>query len=1225
MNANSLIAPMFSGLWPFHRRLQLPWLAILTGRLLFFIWAALILPRFSCGAAEAAAQSVWSVIPVPGAWESHPSAKDYDGFAWYRTWFKPHDSFFTPHERNLFAESVTINIRNLADAHEVFVNATRIGGGGQFPPQFASGRTGNHRHKVPPGLLRKGEWNEIAIRVFNRSGPGGFLGEAPFIMDYFMECIFEGAWEFRLGDDASWAGKALSARPERSAFDRYHESNRTLGEAEQFVHGEKLSPEDSLNKLRPHAELTVETLLSEPLVAQPVHLSFDERGRLWIAQYRQYPYPAGLKMVSRDKYFRSHYDRVPPAPPHHDRGRDVVSIHEDSDGDGRFDRHKIFQEGLNMANASLHGRGGVWVMHTPYLLFYPDANFDDVPDGPPQVHLAGFGLEDTHSVANGLVWGLDGWIYGAQGSTTSSRVLRPGLEAPDFPGVPFEGCMIWRYHPDTRAYEIFAEGSGNTFGLELDSEGRLFSGHNGANTRGWHYVQGGIYLKQDVDPGKFGPPRNPFAFGDLPMMRSSQSVQRFSHFFAIAEGTAIPADFAGKLFALDPVHNVVLACERRFRGATFETIDLGPVLSSEDKSVRPVFIVNAPDGALHIADFYEHYIAHGQHYQSQIDPTSGRIYRLRGKNGKLEKDYNLAEKSNAQLIALFDHPNKWHRHTAVRVLAERRDTASIAPLRNLLTHTSAWRGLGALWTLHQMGALTEQDILAALQHSQPAVRMWAVRLAGDIWGVHPGLGLKPKEASTLVPAMPNPVAAAFVEQARREPDVEVRAQLAATSRRLVPTQSWPLLDALLSRDEDIGDPYIPLLCWWTIEHFISSQPDILPEFFRDTSRWPRAVISEHILPRLMRRFAAEGRRQQLLICAEILRLSPSPTQTAQLIKGFEEAFRGRVATGLPDKLVTALAASGKSSLMLRLRQNETAAINEALAIATNIQASLDERLLYLRTLGELRVTTAVPTLLDLLSKEKSPAILRAALASLGSFDEPEIGSKVLALLNQFPSDARVAGMNLVLTRPGWAMAFVQAGAAGRFALSGIPKELVARLLDYPDAAVRQAATKLFPRDSTEGSREFEDRLRSIERALASGPGNPYAGERIYFERCAACHKLFYKGGAVGPDLTQYQRDNLGTMLVSILNPNAEIREGFQGFELETTDGRSLTGFIPDRDGQVLVLRGLDGQDITLRETEIKSRQALSRSLMPEGLLDGLDPQQLRDFFAYLRSSQPFTR
>ena len=121
------------------------------------------------------------------------------------------------------------------------------------------------------------------------------------------------------------------------------------------------------------------------------------------------------------------------------------------------------------------------------------------------------------------------------------------------------------------------------------------------------------------------------------------------------------------------------------------------------------------------------------------------------------------------------------------------------------------------------------------------------------------------------------------------------------------------------------------------------------------------------------------------------------------------------------------------------------------------------------------------------------------------------------------------------------------------------------------------------------------------------------------------HKLFFKGGRIGPELTAYQRDNLGTMLISIVNPNAEIREGFQYYSVTTKDGRSLSGFLVERDAQILVLRGLEGEDITLRQADVNLLAPLGRSLMPEGLLDGLDPQQLRDLFAYLRISQPITK
>ena len=293
--------------------------------------------------------------------------------------------------------------------------------------------------------------------------------------------------------------------------------------------------------------------------------------------------------------------------------------------------------------------------------------------------------------------------------------------------------MVWRYHPETRAFEIFAEGGGNTFGLELDAQGRLHSGHNGSGTRGFHFVQGGFYEMQGVDPGKFGPPRNPYAFGVLPMMRTTNNAIRFTHFGAFAEGTAMPTNSTGLLFSLDPLHNIVLTSKRVPRGATFETTDLEPALRSEDETFRPLFIANAPDGSLLLSDMCEFYIAHGQHYQNQIDPTTGRIYRLRGKDATLEKDINLGRKTTDQLIALLSHENKWHRQTAVRLLGEREDPESIAKLRDVIEKSDGFVALHALWALYQISRFgsEEETVRKALQHPYPAVRLWTARLLGD--------------------------------------------------------------------------------------------------------------------------------------------------------------------------------------------------------------------------------------------------------------------------------------------------------------------------------------------------------------------------------------------------------------------------------------------------------------------------------------------------------------
>ncbi len=322
-------------------------------------------------------------------------------------------------------------------------------------------------------------------------------------------------------------------------------------------------------------DLQLDLVLSEPEITQPVFINFDERGRMWVVEYRQYPQPAGLTLVNKDAVWRAQYDKIPLPPPNHVRGKDRISIHEDTHGNGVFDKHTVFVDGLNIVTAVERGRGGVWVLNPPYLLFYPDKNNDDIPDGPPEVHLEGFGLEDTHSVVNSLRWGPDGWLYAAQGSTVTGHVKRPG--APDKDAVNTMGQQIWRYHPETHRFEVFAEGGGNTFGVELDSKGRIFSGHNGGDTRGFDYVQGG-YSRKGFD--KHGPLSNPYTFGYFEQMKPDTKIQRFTHTFLTYEGDAFPPAYNGKIFAADPLKGCIIESEIIPDGSSFRTHDISAGESS---------------------------------------------------------------------------------------------------------------------------------------------------------------------------------------------------------------------------------------------------------------------------------------------------------------------------------------------------------------------------------------------------------------------------------------------------------------------------------------------------------------------------------------------------------------------------------------------------------------------------------------------------------------------
>jgi putative membrane-bound dehydrogenase-like protein len=956
-------------------------------------------------------------------------------------------------------------------------------------------------------------------------------------------------------------------------------------------------PAEALAALQTPDNLRVEQVLAEPDIRQPLFIDFDERGRMWVVEYLQYPYPAGLKILSEDKFLRATYDKVPPPPPNHFRGLDKISIHEDTDGDGKFDKHKTFLDGLNIVTSFARGRGGVWVLNPPYLLFYPDRDGDDVPDGDPEVHLQGFGLEDTHSCANNLRWGPDGWLYACQGSTVSGDVLRPGLDKKPMHSM---GQLIWRYQPEQRKYEIFAEGGGNAFGLEIDSVGRIYSGHNGGDTRGFHYVQGGYFQKGF---SKHGPLSNPFTFGYFPAMKHA-AVPRFTHAFIIYEGGALPAEYEGRLFGVAPLQSHVVMSKLLADGSTFKTEDVGYAITSSDDWFRPVNITVGPDGAIYVCDMYEAQIAHLRHHEGKIDTSTGRIYRLCAKDAKPLAPFELSKISSRELMGQLKHPNKWFRRTALRLLADRKDAAIVPELRKSLQSDSGQFALESLWALNASGGFDLVTATIGLNHANLHVREWTVRLLGD--------------SGTVAPEL----ASRLSQLAQSEPEAAVRSQLACTARRLPAAQGLPIVRGLLTHDEDIDDVHLPLLLWWAIEAKAASDRDAVVGMFSDADIWQRPIVNKHILHRLMRRYAASGSRKDLVTCAKLLNLAPGDDQRKALMSGFEEAFQGRPLSGLPDELVEAMSKFGGQSLTLSLRQGKDEAVSEALAVVADPKADTSKRLQFIQIFGEVRQPQSVPVLLALVRTTPDDGLRVAALAALEKYDAPDIAAEVLAGYPQWTDDVRSVAQSLLASRKTWTLALLEAIDAGRIDAATIPREVARKLTVHRDPRIAELVTKNFGNIEGATTGQMQEQIARFTDTIRGGLGTPYSGKKLFTANCAKCHTLFGQGGQIGPDLTSYKRDDVANMLVNIVNPSAEVREGFETYQVITDDGRVVSGFLVDRDNQVIVLRGADGQTASLAQDEIEEMAPLRKSLMPEGLLDKLGEQDVRDLFAYLRSTQP---
>jgi putative heme-binding domain-containing protein len=339
--------------------------------------------------------------------------------------------------------------------------------------------------------------------------------------------------------------------------------------------------------------------------------------------------------------------------------------------------------------------------------------------------------------------------------------------------------------------------------------------------------------------------------------------------------------------------------------------------------------------------------------------------------------------------------------------------------------------------------------------------------------------------------------------------------------------------------------------------------------------------------------------------------------------GFETAFKGRPLSGLPDELVTAMRRHGVGSVALSLRQGEPGAIDAALKVLADEKAPAQTRLEFVTILGEVKAPASVPVLLHLAETTRDPILLKAALAALAPYDDETIAPRVIALFPKLDKGAQSAALSLLSSRAKSASLLVSAVEDGRVQRTALPLEMVRKIKLFTSDDLAARSEKIWGSAGRETTAEMTQKIQRYAAMIRNGPnGEPYAGHTVFMGTCGACHTLHGQGGQVGPDLTKFKRDDLDSLLLNIVNPNAEIREGYESFLVTTRDGRVVTGFLVEQDPQIVVLRGLDGQNIPIARGDVQEMKAAGVSLMPEGLLDAYSEQQVRDLFAYLRVTQP---
>ncbi len=958
----------------------------------------------------------------------------------------------------------------------------------------------------------------------------------------------------------------------------------------------------------------VDVIAAEPDLHQPIALHVDVAGRLWVAEAHTYP------------------ERAPEG-----EGRDRIVVFSDDDRDGAFETRTVFADGLNLVSGLVTGHGGVWVGAAPYLLFIPDADHDLVPDGPPEVRLDGWGHEDTHETLNAFIWGPDGWLYGCHGVFTHSRVGAPGT--PDEERVPLN-AGVWRYHPVRGAFEVFAWGTSNPWGLDFDAHGEAFITAC-VIPHLWHVVPGARYERQAGD--HFGD----FVQEDIGTIadhlhwqgsdpwhgneRSSSVGGGHAHCGAlIYQGDAFPDAWRGALL-MNNIHGNRVNLDRLERaGSGFVGRHDEDFLLANDAWFRGIALRQGPGGAVYLIDWYDERACHWTEPEVW-DRSNGRLYRIAyGEHEPWTGD--VRRRSDLALIAgLTEDPDGWSARSRLLVLAER---AAAGTLDTDLVH----RGLGdalrqaedaparlrALWALHVTGGLDEPLRFGLLASEDEHVRAWTIRLGAE------GLpAARARDAAdgdaTAASGTPDPdTARAWLALAETDPSPVVRRELASALQRLAVDDPlrWDLAARLVAHGEDVDDHNLPLLCWYGLEPMVPLDGARALALARTT---PLPRIERFVV----RRVAAEPSLDDAL--ARAMLADVDTARRARWLEEWDDALRRGAERAMPPSwpsLAGRIAGNGTEeerdrALLMSAAFGDVHALPALVELLRDATADTSRRLEALEGLGRMGDAAAVPALLAALDE---PAFRGPALRALAGLDDPSIALQVVLRWPVYDADQVRDACNTLAARVGSARTLLAAVEDGRVPVADLSPFVIRLLHEHGDAEVDAllARTVGTVRDADEDAAALVEAYTALLTPAVLDAADPVAGRAVFTRVCAQCHTFFGEGGDVGPELTGSNRRDLDYLLTTVLDPDAVVGLDYQASVVTLSDGRVLTGLVREEtEGSFLLVS--ENDRVVVRTADVAERRLSQVSTMPQGLLTALPDEEVADLVAYLRSDRQVPR
>lgn len=954
---------------------------------------------------------------------------------------------------------------------------------------------------------------------------------------------------------------------------------------------------------------TMQLVASEPLVTDPVAGAFDEDGRLYVVEMNDYPYTD----KSTDK-------------PNVERTGDLplgkVRLLEDTDNDGVFDKSRIFARDFSWPTGIAVYRGGIFVAATPDIWYLKDEDADGQADTRTRI-FSGFRKLNVQAVANNLIWGLDHKVYGA-GGTNGGRIINGINEA--VPAVTISRNDFC-FDPVNPTFELLSGGA--RFGNTFDDWGNRFI----CNIRNpiQHIVlphqavvrnpalnvgspMNDVAVAGDQIPVFRSSPPEPWRVvnaarlsnqGDPRMPRSEKNAQGFMTSacgVTVYRGDAYPSEFRQQMFLAEVAGNLIHRQQMTATGVTFTSQRMdekSEFMTSSDNWFRPVNFLHAPDGTLFVLDMYRETIEHPWSMPDDLKALldlengrdRGRIYRLAPPSFQRRASPKLSTAGTAELVALLQHPNAWHRETAHRLLFERQDLSAVPLLKTMLTDSSTPLGkVHALWTLQGLSQLDEATLLSAFRDTAAEVREHAVILSARQFSAE-------KNQKSSLHA--DPVHAELLRLSADE-SPRVRFQVALA---LADHGDPASIQALITiARQDAADP-------WIVIAALSSSRELAVRLLDEVLQQPEFLQETQNLPLLKQLATVAGVQkdlEKLRSIGERLQQLPAELRSSPIIEELLLALEDGLRRG-GSRLSVVWSDSPAESLLTERIQLAANCVNDP-------SAPLPDRLSALRVLSFGDAATVREATAGLLATQQPAEIQAAVVKALSSFQDDSTAPSLLAA---FPGSTPAVQYEIIEALASHTQrlpVLLDAIADGRISAAQVTPIRRTLLLNQADEKLRERARMLLALDRQTPRKDVIE----ANADAANLPGDILKGKLLFVRDCAACHRIGETGVEVGPSLITVRHRTASELLTQILDPNREVGPNYMQFAVALNDGQVLAGMITEESPVSLTLKQAENKQLTLQREQIAEIKATGLSLMPEGFEKKLSPQEFADLIAFLR-------